>query len=222
MRKSLFVVSLFPALALVFFVGASHAAETKNQSVPAAELKATIGSGDVEAGKAASATCAGCHGADGVAAITANPNLAGQGAPYLVKQLQDYKSGLRENAIMSGMANLEQQTMEDIAAYYSSQTPAAGESVSDSLELGRSIYQGGISSIGVPACMSCHSPDGGGNDAAKFPALSGQNKDYFIATMQNFRSGARSNDPNRMMRLVAERLSDREIAALANYVQGLY
>ncbi len=222
MRNSLFVVSL-SVLASVCSVSTINASEAKTEAAPAAEVADILSHGDAAAGKAASAVCAGCHGVDGVAAIKANPNLAGQGAPYLVKQLQEFKSGVRQNAIMAGMvAGLDQKAMENLAAYYASLAPAEGESNSEDLQLGLDIFRGGITSIGVPACMSCHGPAGGGNDAAKFPALSGQNADYLVTTLQNFRSGARSNDANKMMRLVAERLSDREIAALANYLQGLH
>lgn len=224
MRKSLFVVSLCGLLASACYVNVGYASETKSESVPAADLKDNLGHGDAAAGKAASAVCAGCHGVDGVAAIKSYPNLAGQGAPYLVKQLMAFKSGARENAIMAGMvAGLDQTAMENLAAHYAGLPAATGISANtDDLALARNIYRGGIAAIGVPACMSCHSPDGAGNDAAKFPALGGQNAEYVALALQNFRSGARTNDPNKMMRLVTERLSDKEIAALANFVQGLH
>lgn len=224
MRKSLFVVSLCGLLASACYVSTAFASEAKSESAPAADLKENIGKGDAAAGKAASAVCAGCHGVDGVAAIKTYPNLAGQGAPYLLKQLMEFKSGDRENAIMAGMvAALDQTAMENLAAYYAGLPAAEGISAnSEDLELARNIYRGGIGAIGVPACMSCHSPDGAGNDAAKFPALGGQNAEYIALALQSFRSGARANDPNKMMRLVAERLSDKEITALANFVQGLH
>jgi len=200
----------------------SFAAETTG-SADSTEIKRVLATGDAEAGKAASVTCGACHGANGVAAIKTNPNLAGQGAPYLLKQLMEFKSGARQNAIMQGMvAALDEKAMADLAAYFASQPAAEGVSEADNLELGRNIYQGGISSVGIPACMSCHGPAGAGNDAAKFPRVNGQNAEYTVATLQNFRSGVRANDPNKMMQLVAHRLSDTEIAALANYLQGLH
>ena len=223
MRKSLFVVSLCTMLTSVCYVGVGNASETKSESAPAAEVKATLSHGDAAAGKAGSAVCAGCHGVDGVAAIKAYPNLAGQGAPYLFKQLMEFKSGARENAIMAGMvAALDEEAMHNLAAYYAELPAAEGVSNAEDMAIGRDIYRGGIASIGVPACMSCHSPDGGGNDAAKFPALSGQNAEYTVLALESFRSGARANDLNKMMRMVAERLSDKEISALGNYVQGLH
>jgi len=124
---------------------------------------------------------------------------------------------------MLGMvAALDETTMANLAAYFAAQEPAQGVSEPDNLELGRDIYRGGISSVGIPACMSCHGPDGAGNDAAKFPRVNAQNAEYTITALQSFRSGARANDMNRMMRSVSHRLSDTEIAALANYLQGLH
>lgn len=220
MHKSLFVY-LFCIAAMVGWQPAT-AAETKAPA-DAAEVQAILASGDAEAGKAASATCAACHGPTGIAAVKTYPNLAGQGAPYLLKQLMEFKSGARENAVMLGMvAALDETTMANLAAYYASQEPAQGVSEPDNLELGRDIYRGGISSVGIPACMSCHGPDGAGNDAAKFPRVNAQNAEYTVTALQGFRSGARANDMNKMMRSVAHRLSDTEIAALANYLQGLH
>ncbi len=221
MRKSLFVyLFCFTAMAAGWQI--SYAAD-EDESTDSSEVMSTLASGDAEAGKVASVTCAACHGADGVAAIKSYPNLAGQGAPYLLKQLKEFKSGARENAVMLGMvAALDETTMANLAAYYSSLAPAEGVSEADGLELGRNIFQGGISSVGIPACMSCHGPAGAGNDAAKFPRVNGQNAEYTVAALESFRSGARANDPNKMMRLLSHRLSDVEIAALANYLQGLH
>lgn len=224
MRKSLFYVSLCASLAWVCYAKIAVSSDAKTEMAEPVELKATIAHGDAAAGKAASAVCAGCHGVDGRSAIAANPSLAGQGAPYIVKQLNDFKSGARENAIMAGMvATLDDTAMDNLAAYYAEQTPAPGTSIdNDDLKLGRDIYRGGIASIGVPACASCHAPDGSGNDAALFPRIGGQHADYIALSLKNYRSGARANDANKMMRTVAARLSDQEIAALANYIQGLY
>ncbi len=223
MRKSLFYVSLCAVLTTVCYVKTGLASEAKTDSPAAVPTKTTIAHGDAAAGKAAAAVCAGCHGVDGVSAIPANPSLAGQGAPYLLKQLMEFKSGARNNAIMAGMvAALDDTAMANLAAYYAEQTPAEGVSTEENLKLGRDIYRGGIGAIGVPACASCHGPAGAGNDAAKFPRLGGQHAEYTASTLKQFRSGERANDANKMMRMVAARLSDEEIAALANYIQGLY
>lgn len=180
--------------------------------------------GDPEAGKAASAVCAACHGSDGKALQAEYPNLAGQNAKYIAKQLADYKSDARVNAIMKGMvAALSEQNMADLAAYFAALPAVAGVSNDDeSLTLGKNIYRGGITAANVAACIGCHGPTGNGNPAAAYPALSGQNASYVINALNSFRSGQRANDPNSMMRGIAHRLSDTEIAAVANYVQGLH
>lgn len=223
MRKSFVVLSFCAALAGAMMTQSVLASESADKPTFAADIKPTIGSGDAAAGKAAAAVCAGCHGVEGVAAIANYPNLAGQGAPYLYKQLVEFKSGARENAVMQGMvANLSDEDMHNLATFYAEMSPAPLKSSAENLETGRQIFQGGITSIQVPACAGCHAPDGAGNDAAKFPRLGGQNKDYVVSALQNFRTGARANDPGKMMQMVAKRMSDDEIAAVANYVQGLY
>ena len=124
---------------------------------------------------------------------------------------------------MQGMvAGLSDDDMQNLAAYYAQLPAAEAVSQAENLDLGRQIYQGGITSIQVPACAACHAPDGAGNDAAKFPRLGGQRSDYVALALKNFRSGARANDAGEMMRMVAKRMSDEEIDAVANYVQGLH
>jgi len=184
---------------------------------------AAIAAGDAEAGKAKAAVCSACHGADGKAIQPAYPNLAGQHAEYIEKQLKDYKSGARANAIMGGqVAALSEQDMADLAAYFASMTPIGGVSSEEQLTLGENIYRGGITNAGVAACAACHGPTGTGNPLAKFPALAGQNTQYIVEQLGLFRSGDRANDPNEMMRGIAHRMTDAEIAAVANYITGLY
>jgi len=179
--------------------------------------------GDAEAGKAASATCAGCHGADGKAITPDYPNLAGQHASYIAKQLTAYRDGERANQLMSPMAAaLSDQNILDLAAYYSEMTPIKGVAEEDNLTLGQNIFRGGITSANIAACTGCHGPSGKGNPAAAYPMLSGQNKAYLVEQLKLFRSGKRNNDPNEMMRSLAHRLSDTEIDALANYASGLH
>ena len=151
-----------------------------------------------------------------------NPKLAGQSARYMVKQLQEFKSGARESAIMSSMVlSLSDQDMEDIAAWYSSQQPTIQGANPESIELAERLYRGGNSEIAVAACSACHSPTGKGNAPAGFPLLSGQHAEYTLQQLKNFRSGARQNDGSAMMRTVVERLTDKELEALASYVSGL-
>ena len=183
-----------------------------------------LASGDSIAGKAKSASCVACHGADGNSAIAVNPKLAGQHAQYIAKQLLQYKSGERVNAVMQGMAaNLSDQDIEDIAAYFSEQKPAPGIADADAevVKLGESIYRGGITSQGIAACAACHGPNGRGNPVANYPTLAGQHAEYTISTLKAFRQGVRNNDANKMMRLLTERMTDREIEAVSEYIQGL-
>lgn len=179
--------------------------------------------GDAASGKANSAVCAGCHGADGKAITPEYPNLAGQHASYIAKQLTAYRDGARVAQLMSPMAAaLSDQDILDLAAYYSQMTPIEGVSGEENLTLGQNIYRGGVTSAGIAACIGCHGPTGNGNPAAAYPSLSGQNVAYLAAQLKLFRSGERNNDPNEMMRALAHRLSDAEIDALANYATGLH
>lgn len=178
--------------------------------------------GDPDAGKNKAAACAACHAADGNSAIADNPKLAGQNARYLFKQLDEFKDGTRKNAIMNGMAaGLTEQDMHDLAAYFSSQPTKPGQADGDFVELGRTIYRGGIKETGVGACMACHGADGKGNPPAGFPALAGQHSQYVVKALQEFQRGDRVNDPNKMMRLATFKMTQREMKAVAEYIAGL-
>jgi cytochrome c553 len=171
--------------------------------------------------------CAVCHGADGNSTTPVNPNLAGQHPEYTLKQLTNFKSqggrpAERGNAVMAGMAgNLSANDMSNLAAYFAGQKlkPRAARDP-ELAGLGQAIYRGGIVARGVAACASCHGPNGAGIPA-QFPRLSGQYAEYTEAQLKAFRVGERANDPNRMMRMVAAKLSDREIKAIAEYIGGL-
>lgn len=181
-----------------------------------------LAQGDPAAGQVKSALCATCHGAEGNSEISINPKLAGQNFNYIVKQLNDYKSGNRVNATMAAMvAALTDQDILDISAWYSSQQVTLQGANLESLELGESIYRAGIKDLSVAACAACHSPTGGGNGPAGFPSLSGQHPDYTLMQLKAFRSGERQNDSSAMMRSVVKRLTDDELEALSNYVSGL-
>jgi len=179
--------------------------------------------GDAAAGQSKAAVCAACHGADGKAIQAAYPNLAGQHPQYLAKQLTDYRDGNRNNALMSGQAaNLSDQDILDLAAYFGGMQKIEGIASEENLEKGMNIYRGGITSAGIAACAACHGPDGSGNGPAAWPMLSGQNAEYTADQLRYFRSAERANDPASMMRGIAERLTDGEIAAVANYIAGLH
>lgn len=164
--------------------------------------------------------CAACHGADGNSAITLNPKLAAQHPEYLEKQLTEFKSGKRANAVMSGMAaGLSEQEIKDIAAYFAAKKLNLAQATKNGAgSLGEKIYRGGIVAAGVPACASCHSPNGAGLPK-QFPRLSAQHADYTLAQMKAFRSGERANAP--MMMAIAAKMTDAEMAAVADYIQGL-
>jgi cytochrome c553 len=166
--------------------------------------------------------CAACHGADGNSPLPVNPSLAGQHASYLYKQLSDYKAGRRKNAVMNSMvAALSDDDLRNLAAYFATQKLKPGVATDASLvAAGQKLYRGGDSEIGVPACSGCHSPDGAGIPA-QYPRLAGQHGEYTNSQLQYFRSGERGNDPNAMMRTIAARLNDKEMAALAEYISGL-
>jgi cytochrome c553 len=181
-----------------------------------------LAQGDAAAGQAKSALCGSCHGVDGNSPLAMNPKLAGQNARYMVKQLQDFKSGARAGAIMASMVlSLSDQDMEDIAAWYSSQQPTIQGADPELIELAERLYRAGNSEIAVAACSACHSPTGKGNAPAGFPSLSGQHAEYTLQQLKDFRSGVRQNDGGEMMRTVVERLTDKELEALASYVSGL-
>jgi cytochrome c553 len=180
-----------------------------------------------KAQQTASQVCAACHGADGNSTLVPNPVLAGQHAEYTYKQLTNFKAqggkpAERPNAVMAGMAaGLSEDDMRGLAAYFESQKPRPRAARDAQLaKLGQAIYRGGILSKGVAACTACHGPSGAGAPA-QYPRLAGQLAEYTTAQLKAFRTGERANDPNRTMRAIAEKLSDREIAALAEYISGL-
>jgi len=176
----------------------------------------------------ATQVCAACHGADGNSIAPANPKLAGQIPDYLAKQLENFKPAaagkpaVRNNAIMAGFAaTLSPEDMRDVAAYYASQRLQPEKARNkDTIELGQKIFRGGIAEKGIAACAGCHGPRGEGVPG-QFPALAGQYADYLHAQLMAFQSGARANDPNKMMRTTAAKLSDAEMKAVTDYIAGL-
>ena len=180
--------------------------------------------GDAKAGQAKAAMCGACHGADGNSAAPNFPKLAGQGERYLLKQMNDIKSGNRNILEMTGLlTNMSEQDMADIAAYFASQNMSVGAADPALVARGEALFRGGKLDQGMPACTGCHSPNGAGNDAAGFPQLGGQHGDYVALQLTNFREGVRTNDGDtKIMRAIAEKLSNKDIAALSSYIQGLH
>ena len=194
----------------------SHAAEQAKAKADPAKGKAI-----------AETVCVACHGADGNSAASANPILAGQGEDYLYKQLKNFKAAdgkpaARNNAIMAGMvAALSDEDMKNLAAWFSSQKlkPAVAKDETK-IALGQQLWRQGDFKKGVPACAGCHGPAGAGLPA-QYPRLAGQYPEYTESQLKTFRSGERNNDPEKMMRMIAAKLSDPEMKAVAEYAAGL-
>jgi cytochrome c553 len=165
-------------------------------------------------------TCVACHAADGNSSTPANPKLAQQHPEYLVKQLQEYKSGKRDNAIMKGFASaLSDDDMRNVAYWLASQKAKTGAATDkDLVKLGERIYRGGIADRQIAACAGCHSPNGAGIPS-QYPRLAGQQAEYTATQLKHFRDGTRKN--NAQMTGVAAKMNDREIAAVADYIAGL-
>ena len=166
------------------------------------------------------AVCVACHGVDGNSAVTANPKLAQQHPEYLVKQLQEYKSGKRNNAVMKGFAStLSDEDMRGMAYFLTAKKAKPGFAKDKELvALGERIYRGGIADRQVPACAACHSPNGAGMPA-QYPRLGGQHAEYTATQLTGFRDGIRKN--NLQMSQVAAKMNDREIKAVSDYIAGL-
>lgn len=182
--------------------------------------------GDPERGEELSEACISCHTETGNSEDPQWPNIGGQHAGYTYKQLMDFKSGEeRDNSQMAGIvADLSEQDMKDLAVYFEEQphkVNGAGDDNEDLVERGRAIYMGGIEHKDVAACIACHGPRGQGNPAADYPIVGGQWPAYLRSQLEAYRSGDRANDPNGMMRGVAEEMSDEEIRAVAEYMAGL-
>ena len=213
----LFVTSLLAAL-LAVSAASSFAADAP---APHATEPAKVSKPDLVRGEASfTAVCASCHGADGNSGAPMNPKLSQQHPEYLVKQLQEFKSGKRKNAIMAGFAGaLSDEDMKNIAYWAASKKAKPGFAKDKELvSLGERIYRGGIADRQVAACAGCHSPTGAGIPA-QYPRLAGQHAEYTATQLTSFREGVRKN--SLQMNQVAAKLNDREIRALADYVAGL-
>ena len=211
-------------LALNFVALPTFAAEKSAKLLPAEMSAENTKATEVAPASSAEATvkgvCAACHGADGNSAIALNPKLAGQHPEYLLKQLINFKEGKRANAVMAGMvANLTPDDMKALAAYFAGQKQTLAKAKSNGAgSLGEKIYRGGIAATGVPACASCHGANGVGIPK-QFPRLAGQHAEYTTQQLRTFRTGERANAP--MMMTIAAKMTDAEMQAVADYMQGL-
>lgn len=180
--------------------------------------------GSAEAGKARALTCTACHGLEGNSSSPLWPNIAGQNAPYILAQLQAFKDGSRFDPLMSSQAMLlTDEDMANIAVYFES-LPGAAQAVADEklLDRGAALYRGGNKAEQASACLACHGPSGRGNPAARYPALNGQHAAYTAKQLNAYADGERKTDgKTKIMRDIAAKLSNEDIAALSSYVQGL-
>lgn len=180
--------------------------------------------GNYDTGETIAVRCGACHGPDGNSVNPQWPSIAGQHAPYVVRQLEAFQRGERTNILMISQAmSLTEQDMKDVAVFFAAQ-PAAAKSVADPglVDKGEALYRGGDKESGAAACLSCHGPTGRGNPSAKYPLLRGQHATYVAATLREYASDARKSDgAAKIMRDIAKRLSEDDIVAVAAYVQGL-
>jgi cytochrome c553 len=185
-------------------------------------LATPASAGDAEAGAQKSLVCAACHGATGNSVNPEWPNLAGQHESYIAAQLALFKQGVRDNVLMTPNASvLSEQDMQDLGAHFARQAPAGLEADPSNYKAGEKLYRGGDPERGVPACIACHGPRGKGNGPAKYPALRGQHAVYTYGQLKAYAEGRRRTPGNDIMRVIAARLTDDEMRALASYTQGL-
>jgi cytochrome c553 len=178
--------------------------------------------GDAAAGAQKSAICGVCHGATGSSINPEWPHLAGQHESYIVDQLQSFKKTTRDNPLMMpNAAALTDQDMQDLGAHFASQTPVGLEADPSNYKLGEKLYRGGDPERKLPACIACHGPQGKGNGPARYPALRAQHAVYTYNQLKAFAEGKRRTPTNDIMQVVAARLTDDEMHALASYTQGL-
>ncbi len=213
-------LSVIKSVAISAFAISSiaHAAEEKKVALPdPVKGEALFANGDATRGLPA---CVSCHGAGGASTIAQNPKLAGQHEAYIYKQLVNFKGPDRKQAVMTTYSSmLNDADMKNIAAYLDKQPAKPGAAKNkDTVEIGKRIYRAGIAEKNVPACASCHGPNGAGIPA-QFARLGGQHQEYTLAQLMNFRTGARKNSIQ--MTTIAKRLSDDEMAAVSDYIAGL-
>lgn len=180
--------------------------------------------GDAAVGKTKSAICAVCHGADGNSVNPLWPKLAGQHPSYIAQQLKNFQTGARQDLTMAPMAKqLSEQDMLNLAAYFGSQTNKIGTATKELVTQGQKIYRGGNKETGVPACIGCHGPQGKGNPAAKYPSINGQHAQYTKKQLTDYQNATRKPEGNAIiMRDIALNMSDEEMTAVVDYMQGLY
>ena len=190
-----------------------------------ATAEAATKPGDPAAGQGKAAVCGACHGLDGNSSDPQYPKLAGQSEQYIVRQLNNFKSGKRANPIMLGMATpLSEQDMHDIGAYFASKPTLPGVADQALVERGQQLFREGDPAHGVPACMACHAIDGSGNPGALYPHLASQHAQYIQATLKAWHDGTTwgTDAHAQIMPAIARNLDSDDIAAVASYIEGLH
>lgn len=182
----------------------------------------TASAGDAAVGAQKAAVCGACHGMTGSSVNPEWPNLAGQHESYIVAQLQQFKEGSRVNPLMTPMAAmLSGEDMQDLGAHYAQQAPTGLEADPSNWKDGEKLYRGGDPTRGIPACIACHGPQGKGNAPAGYPALRAQHAVYAYMQLLAYSDARRSATGNDIMQVIAGKLTDEEMRALATYTQGL-
>ncbi|MCC5881874.1 MAG: c-type cytochrome [Halomonas sp.] len=180
---------------------------------------------DAAAGRELAQPCAACHGQSGISSSPSFPHLAGQQMSYTAKQIIDIRDGNRLVPEMVGQVDdFSDEDAWDVAAFYAQQDANVGQADAEeeALMRGQELYRAGDMAKGIPACAACHGPTGVGINTAVYPALSGQFPQYTVATLQDFASGERANDPSNMMSDIAAKMSDTDMQAVASYIYGLH
>jgi cytochrome c553 len=210
-------------IAICLVTVALLAATTAYASESADVIKQRVGTGNPVAGKSKSSLCQGCHGEDGLSLENLIPNLAGQYAPYIVKQIRNFQSGARKHQIMSAMAmTVNDAELVDIAAYFASQEKMQGSGWGNN-PVAKNLFLKGDMTRNIQSCVSCHGVKGKGKAThiSTYPVIGGQHKAYLRAQLIHWRSGERSNSPDGVMNKIAKSLTDAEIEALTDYLSGL-
>lgn len=179
--------------------------------------------GDAQAGQSVASTkCIACHSLDGNSVNPQWPSIAGQHASYIIKHVKAIRAGERSAPLMQPMViDITDQQIEDVAAYYSTQRIKGQEAAKNVVERGEKIYRGGHADSKIPACLACHGPNGRGIPGSNYPQVRSQWAVYNAAQLQAYKNGTRKTDQSEIMRDVASRLSDADIEAVAQYMQGL-
>jgi cytochrome c553 len=210
------------SLCILFLFGTQGLTAPSSNVAWTSEIRALVASGDYAGGEKLAAQCASCHGATGISSSAAYPSLAGQLATYIFKQLKDYQDGKRaDNAVMTAIvAGLSEQNMVDLAAFYAAQSLPPANSENSGGDVARKLVSKGDGKRLIPPCASCHGASGEGK-IVNYPALAGQMSRYISQTMHNYKNGQRANDVYSRMRLIAAKLNEPEIKALADYYASL-